>query len=122
MMINPYFYFIQSTIGMLLERSSHHDDESADAVERLKIDDVYCDQMDEYGNIYDAIIQDECDAENAKELGLMFGNKADLESYFDSVMAMLKDYGYIAQFYEDHKRLTLDECLVVAESLHSLIR
>lgn len=122
MMVNPYFYFIQSTIGMLLERASHHDDESAEAVEKLTIDDVYCDQMDEDGNIYDAIIQDEADVDNAKELGLMFGNKKDLNSYFQSVMAMLKDYGYIVEFYKDHRRLTLDECLVVAESLHSLIR
>lgn len=120
-MVNPYFYFIQSTIGMLLERASWNDDKSYEDLINLTIDDVYADQMDADGNIYDVLILDQSDAEANQEF--KFGCKADLKGYFDSVMAMLKDNGYLAKYYKERKCLDLDKCLARAEreNLRSLI-
>ena len=122
MMINPFFYFIQSTIGMLLERASWNDDKSYEELANLTIDNVYADQMDAEGNIYDVLILDQSDADAS--IDLKFGNKTDLEPYFQSVMAMLKDNGYLAKYYKERKCLDLDKCLALVEkeNLHSLIR
>jgi hypothetical protein len=77
--------------------------------------------MDAEGNIYDVLILDQSDADAS--IDLKFGNKTDLEPYFQSVMAMLKDNGYLAKYYKERKCLDLDKCLALAEkeNLHSLI-
>lgn len=119
MMVNPFLYFVQSTIGMLLERASWNDDDSYEELINLTIEDVYADQMDEDGNIYDCLVFDQADAENNQDL--MFGNKQDLTTTFEKVKQMLKNYGYLEEFYTDHKCMDLDNCLILAESLHSLV-
>lgn len=120
-MFNPYYYFNVSTIGMLLERASHNDDESYEVLASLTIDNVYADQMDCDGNIYDALILCPQDAEENQDF--KFGHKNEFKGYFDSIMEMLKGNGYLLKYYEENKFLDLDECMAVAEreNLISLI-
>lgn len=119
MMVNPFLFFVKSTIGMLLERASWNDDNSYEELTNLTIEDVYADQMDEDGNIYDCLIFDQADAENNQEF--MFGSKEDLNYGFEKTKEILINYGYLKEFYDDHKCMDLDDCLILAESLHSLV-
>ena len=119
MMINPYLFFVKSTIGMFLERASWNDDDTYESISNATIEDIYADQMDEDGNVYDCLIFDQADVENSQDL--MFGNKSELEPTFNKVREMLKKEGLLKEFYDENEKLNLDECLILAESLHSLI-
>ena len=119
MMANPFLYFVKSTIGMFLERASWNDDDNYESISNATIEDIYADQMDEDGNIYDCLIFDQADAENNQDF--MFGSKLELTPIFNKIREMLKNEGYLKEFYDDNKKLNLDECLNLAESLHSLV-